>query len=351
LLDKTKPQDAVTDDSRPLIITQEGLRPSAVLTTNTDAYTQYLQARSSFQRGTKDDLETAKVDYVTALDHLSQALKLDPSFAAAWAEVAKVRVRQAMSGFIPVRQASEEARHSAERALALNSGMPAAYLSIGSVHYVFDWNWSAAEAEFKKAIELEPGNPDALRWTAYVATTLGHFNEALHLAKMAIQVDPLEVLNYKAIGWLYYRTGRYADADAAWHTMHALNPAFREDAALALTYLARGEPAAALAAHARGPRNNWDHWYQAMAYHALGRRRESDAALARFLDLQSDESPVAVAEIYAYRGEIAEALTWLDRAYERRDDDLRDIKGDPFLRNLEGDSRYKAFLRKMNLPE
>jgi TolB-like protein/Tfp pilus assembly protein PilF len=352
LLDKTKPQNVVTDDARPLITTQEDIRPQAVLSTSADAYTHYLQARSSFQRGTKDDPETAQVDYETALDYLYQALKLDPSFAAAWAEVAKVRVRQVMSRFIPVRQASEEARQSAERALALNSRMPAAYLSMGSVHYVFDWNWPAAEAEFKKAIELEPRNPDALRWAAHVATTLGHFDEAVKLAKMAIELDPLEVLNYRVIGGVYYRTGRYADADAAWRTMRALNPAlFQEDDMLALTYLARGEPAAALAAHARAPRNNWDNWYQAMAYHALGRRRESDAALARFVDLQSDESAIYVAEIYAYRGEIAEALTWLERGYERRDDDLRFIKGDPFLRNLERDSRYRAFLRKMNLAE
>jgi hypothetical protein len=75
------------------------------------------------------------------------------------------------------------------------------------------------------------------------------------------------------------------------------------------------------------------------------------AALARFENLEANDSAVDIAEIHAYRGEIDQALKWLDRAYEQRDESLAHIKGDPFLRNLEQDARYRAFLRKMKLPE
>lgn len=280
-------------------------------------------------------------------------MHLDPSFAAAWAEVANVLVRQAMSGATPLRQASEEARHAADRALTLDAQLPAAYLSSGSVEWLFNWNWLRAEAEFKKAIELEPGNADAYRWAARAATTLGHFDVALNLAAKSIELDPLEVLNYKQIGNVYFRTGRYPQAEAAWSTGRALNPAYVEEKSTArvLTLLAQGEAASALKAQARLPRSNWDNWCQAIAYHALGRQKESDASLARFVGTQTDDSAVEVAQIYAYRGEIAQALTWLNRAYERHDDSLPLIKGDPFLRNLEREPGYKAFLRKMNLPE
>jgi hypothetical protein len=61
--------------------------------------------------------------------------------------------------------------------------------------------------------------------------------------------------------------------------------------------------------------------------------------------------PSGIARVYAFRGEKDRALEWLDRAYEARDADLYNIVGDPLLKNLEGDPRYKAFLRKMNLSE
>jgi TolB-like protein/DNA-binding winged helix-turn-helix (wHTH) protein/Tfp pilus assembly protein PilF len=323
------------------------------LTQNSDAYTSYLQARSWYQRGTKDDPASGKTDYEAAARYLKQALRADPSFAAAWAEVAKVRVRQVMAGALTAREASEEAHHSAERALALNPQLAAVYVSIGSVYWVFDWNWQAAETAFKKAIELEPGNADAFRWAARAASTLGHFDEALIRVRKAIDLDPLEVLNYKMLGDVYYRTGRYEESEGAWSTGRALNPAYLrgESSAHALTLLARGEAASGLAALARVKRSNWDNWYNAIAFFMLGRREESDTALARFEALEISDSAVDIAEIHASRGEVAQALDWLGRAYEQRDERLAFIKGDPFLRNLDGDARYGSFLRKMKLLE
>jgi adenylate cyclase len=88
-----------------------------------------------------------------------------------------------------------------------------------------------------------------------------------------------------------------------------------------------------------------------VTYFAVGRRAEADAALARLIREGAKELAFEVAETYAYRGELTQAFDWLDRAYEQRDSDLTRFKGDPLFRNLEPDPRYKAFLRKMNLPE
>ena len=84
---------------------------------------------------------------------------------------------------------------------------------------------------------------------------------------------------------------------------------------------------------------------------AAGRKAESDAQLAEAIRQNGNDWAVGIARVYAFRGEKDRALEWLDRAYDARDGDLYDIVGDPLLKTLEGDPRYKAFLRKMNLPE
>jgi len=89
----------------------------------------------------------------------------------------------------------------------------------------------------------------------------------------------------------------------------------------------------------------------AMAYFALGRKADSDASLAEMLNGQNDLHPFEIAQAYAFRGESDEAFKWLDRAYAQKDSGgLPFIKSDPLFKKLESDPRYKAFLKKMNLP-
>ena len=88
-----------------------------------------------------------------------------------------------------------------------------------------------------------------------------------------------------------------------------------------------------------------------MALFVAGNRAESDAQLTQAIRRSGTSWPSEIARVYAFRGEKDHAFEWLDRAYDLRDEDLYLIKDDPLLKNLEGDARYKAFLRKMNLPE
>jgi hypothetical protein len=83
----------------------------------------------------------------------------------------------------------------------------------------------------------------------------------------------------------------------------------------------------------------------------MNRKVESNAALAAYTHAHSDDAPLEIADAHAYRGEADAAFMWLDRAYLQRESGLYWLKGDTLLRNLEGDPRYKAFLRRMNLPE
>ena len=85
--------------------------------------------------------------------------------------------------------------------------------------------------------------------------------------------------------------------------------------------------------------------------YAMHRKAESDDALKKAIKQSEPDWPVSIAKVYAFRGERDQAIAWLERAYQFHDEDLYFIKGDPQLRSLEADPRYKAFLRKMNLPE
>ncbi len=88
-----------------------------------------------------------------------------------------------------------------------------------------------------------------------------------------------------------------------------------------------------------------------LVYHALGRRSESDAALAALKSKYGGEMAYQIAEVHAFRGEADLAFEWLERAYDQRDGGVTEIKGDRLLRTLVDDPRYKAFLKKMKLPE
>jgi hypothetical protein len=88
-----------------------------------------------------------------------------------------------------------------------------------------------------------------------------------------------------------------------------------------------------------------------VVYHAMEREAESDAALSRLAREHANETAFEIAQAHAYRGEVDQAFAWLDRAYDQKDVELFWIKGDPWLKHLELDPHYRAFLRKMNLPE
>jgi tetratricopeptide (TPR) repeat protein len=89
----------------------------------------------------------------------------------------------------------------------------------------------------------------------------------------------------------------------------------------------------------------------ALVYFALGKKAEADAALASMLKDQADGNALSIAEVYAFRDQSDEAMHWLERAYAQKDPYLYKIKGDLLFKNRAGDPRYKAFLKKINLPE
>jgi tetratricopeptide (TPR) repeat protein len=167
--------------------------------------------------------------------------------------------------------------------------------------------------------------------------------------------DPINSFRYIQLAVALYSAGRFDEALVATRKSLDLNPTGLWAHWFAgVVILAKGDPELALAEMDREADEQMRLHGRVLAYHALGRNRDADAALA---DLEkrytgyAEKNPYRIAEVHAYQGEIDQAFTWLDRAFLQRDSLLPNIRADPLLKNLWPDSRYEAFLRKMKLPE
>jgi eukaryotic-like serine/threonine-protein kinase len=323
--------------------TLEGV-PSKAQQTNPEAYNAYLQGRYFADRRTREDLEKA-------IGYYEQALRIDPNYARAWVELSGVHVNQVGSGLIPVDEGFGKARKEVQKALELNPDLAEAYAQMGFIKMVHDWDWTGADAALQKALELEPANADVVRRAANLAGTLGRFDEAITLDRRAIELDPLRITTYNNLGVRAYYAGRFDQAEQALRKVLELNPQHPSTHSfLNQIYLAQSKLAEALAEMKKEPEPVWRLHGLALAYHAAGKKKEAEDALAKFIEEYQNVAAFQVAEIYAYRGEIDKAFEWLERAYTQRDGGLSEIKGDPLLRNLERDPRYTAFLKKLKLP-
>jgi tetratricopeptide (TPR) repeat protein len=186
---------------------------------------------------------------------------------------------------------------------------------------------------------------------ASLAATLGRFDEALRLDRRAVELDPLSVQAHSALSSHAWYAGRLDEAEAASRKVLELNPdSPGAQVKLGRLDLARSKPDKALEEIERVKWPALRGQGLALAYHALGRRKEADAALNAYIDQYKETWAFQVAEVYAFRGEKDEAFEWLERAYAQHDPGLAQMKGDPLLKSLESDPRYAAFLRKMRLP-
>jgi tetratricopeptide (TPR) repeat protein len=311
---------------------------------STEAYTVYLQGMHAADRFEPQGWEQGVNDFKRAFD-------LDPSFTEAAAEVADMYQYGGQVGYVSRDVAFEKTQQFAKLALKLDPNSVTAHALLGSIYGSYAWDWPAADKEIKVALGLAPNHGQTLWAATVLSLTLGRWDDGVRYAITMQEVDPL---NPNAYFWLsvgQMRRGRFAEAEAAMHRALELSPTYTFGPyTLGLILLARNQAQAALAAFLKEPRDASRIGGSALAYFALGRKAESDAALAlRIKDYGN--FAIGIAKIYAFRGESDEAFKWLDRAYEQKDALLYGIKFAPEFDKLHTDPRYKALLKKMNLPE
>ena len=346
--DVLKLQDAIAGSvarELQLTIAPEELNSHATVK-SAEAYDLYLRGRHAFDRGDKEGLEEALMLFQRALD-------LDPTSTHAAGWIAASYSTQVLVGSLAPAAGFEQARRMATVAVKLDPNNARAYVAMAMIHLMYDWDWAGAERELQKATTLAPGDVEVLSGEAGLSATLGRWDDALRQSKAALSQDPLDANKLVGLSIIQMIRGNLQEAEAAMRRALEIRPSYTYGHYnLGLIFLERGDPDRALREMQQETINDGRQQGLALVYYALGRKADADAALAALIKEQADASALGIAQVYAFRGQSDEAMHWLERAYAQKDPYLSGIKGDwLFMKGLETDPRYKAFLRKMNLPE
>ena len=313
--------------------------------TNPEAYQAYLQAEYFSERGESEE------DLGKALDYTDKAIKLDEKYAPAWALRSSVQNTMAEVALTDTTEGFRKARNDAERAIALDPTLASAYLALARTQIFYDWDWDAADTSLAKAAALEPGSVEIFRVRSHLSLILGNLDQAITLYEQAVALDPLRANSHLNLGQLLYLSGRYDEAQAALQKALDLNPqATYVHLTMGEALIVEGKPQQALAEIEKEPIEWGKLTGQALAYHALGREQDSNAALASLIEKYGPAGAFQIGQVYAYRGEADRSFEWLERAYKQRDPGLPEIKTDPLFKNLRRDQRYAELLKKMRLP-
>jgi tetratricopeptide (TPR) repeat protein len=268
----------------------------------------------------------------------------------AYAELALSEYYAADSGgAVAVKQ---EALPTADKAVILAPDEADAHAVRGFLRAYISWDWSGAQADFAKALALDPDDSAINRRYARLLASNGRLSEAIAATKKAIGLDPLSSTAWSNLGLQLIENGQFAAAQEAIRRSLEIQP----ESAYALSNLGavqllEGNPAEALATFRQVTREAFCLTGIAMAEHALSHVKESQQALDELIAKHAQDSACEIAKVYAWRGEKDKAFEWLERAYQQHDGALSEVKVNVLLASLRGDSRFAALLRKMQLPE
>jgi TolB-like protein/Flp pilus assembly protein TadD len=318
--------------------------PSRPVLKSTAGYDLYQRGRHALDR-------FDKVGFEKAAGYFEQALALDPSALRAAESLALVHLYMVEWGYAPPREGFERARASWDSVLALDAVSAVAHAQLALISAIYDWDWAAAVARIQRALALDPRDPGILVTAGIIHLALGRLDEAAASFNAALALDPLGAVAHGALGTVHHRSGRLPLAEAEFRRALEISPTYLWGHwSLGTVLLSAGNLDAALSQMQQATPDWGGDVGLACIYHAMNRRSESDAALARATKEFAGRCAYIISEAHAFRGEIDQAFTWLERAFDQKDVMLYRIKGDPILRNLEPDPRYKAFLKKMKLP-
>jgi serine/threonine-protein kinase len=300
------------------------------------AYEAYLQGRFYYYKMTPADLATART-------YFELAVRKDPGYARAYVGLANAIATPAHIGLMPPSAPFAQARELTLKALAMDDTLPEAHDLLARLKYAYDWDWTGAEAGFRRAIALDPNYADVHFVYGELLQSLRRYEEALTESARAVDLDPHNTMFRRQVAHVLLALGRRDEAIALFQTLedHAgLWDAFyltgQYDRALDEARRAMmGEVGAAVAAHVGEG--------YAAAMRQAAATRASRAA-------NTYVSPVSMARLQMHAGDIDAALESLEHACDARDTRLVYVLGDPLYQSLREHPRFQAILRRMNVP-
>ena len=309
--------------------------------TDPKAYGLFLQARELGRQNTAEGY--SKSDAL-----LRQVLEIDPRYAAAWTGLARNFTNKVNIGLLSSHEGYARAREAAEKALAIDSDNALAHTRLGLVAMYGDNDLAAAARHFQRALALDPTDLDVLNNAASFLQSLGRLDEALALREAVVRRDPVNVTALSNFGNSQRLAGRYDAAIASLRTVLGLSPArggVRFQLELAL--LLKGDATAALAEIEQEKIEVLRMIGLPMAYCALGRKAEADAALDAAIGKYEKDWAYNIAFVNSVCGDADRAFEWLDKAVAFQDGGLGEIVAENLFEKIHSDPRWLPFLRRI----
>jgi TolB-like protein len=307
-------------------------------TENIEAYNLYLQGRFFMNKRNMNK----------AVDFFEQAIKEEPAYAIAYANLSYAYATIGDFGIVPPKEAFPKAKEYAKKALELDGSLGEAYNSLAIVKHIYEWDWQNAEKDFKRAIELNPDYAPAHQEYAEYLTKKGRFEEALQEIKYAQELEPFSVIFHAIEGLILSYRRHYDQAIEKLKRVINMDPELSQARNyLGWAYLRKGIYEEALAVfQERGSALEI-----AFSYAKLGKLPEAQVILGNTIE-ESRETyvhPSRFAKVYFVIGDNDQGFKWLERGYEKHDNLLCYIKISPEFDSVRSDPRFKALLKKINL--
>ena len=256
------------------------------------------------------------------------------------------------------REALLKGKAAASKALEIDGTSGGAHVALARIREYLEWDWPGAEAEFTRALEVDPNNADAHRWYSTYLSVIGRHPEAIAEMKRTQELDPLSRVVNVELGWSYLYARQHDRAMEQWRNVLEIEPNYYLiHHSLGLGYLAMGKYHEALPEFEKaitlgGGFDLWNLTPLGRAYALSGNRVKALQILKQINQLYKPRTvpPVAVAMIYSSLGETDRALAFLEKAYEEHSTDLVYLKVDPVYDPLRSEQRFEDLMRRMGLP-
>lgn len=318
---------------------------------NRKAFDDHLQGRYLYwNMRTKENLEKA-------IEYFQSAINADRTYAPAYAGLADCYnlLGTEQIGALPPIESRRKAEEAAGEALQLDGELAEAHAALGWVKH-FNWDWAAAEREFKLAIELNPNHANGHLFYAGFLASSGRLEEGIGEVNRAQELDPFSLAISAQRGFILENARRYDEAIEQLRRVIAVDPnRYPAHWYLGHTYAASGrfneaiaasEKAAALSGRSPGALG-----FLGLAYGLAGRKDEANNVLKELLELKRRRyvSPPALANVYLGLGNKDQALFWLEKGYQERSNYMAYLKVFPLLDPLRSDPRFDDLLRRIGL--
>jgi TolB-like protein/Flp pilus assembly protein TadD len=330
----------------------EQARLAATRPVDPEAYEDYLKGRYYFNQRTENALNRS----ITCFE---RAIANDPAYAPAQSGLADAYAMLGFRGGFPSQAAWSRAKAAALTAIELDNALAEPHASLAFIAETFEWDWQTAEREYKRALQLNPGDAQAHNWYAGYLTYTGRFDQAILEGVRARDLDPLSLPINNALAGRLLAAGRYQEAlqqvrktlelDAHYAPAHQT---------LGWVYLRTRKQQNAIrefqnALTLSGSEDSDLELDLGFAYAVCGKREEARAILAKLEKLQQQRlvPSGSIAILHGALGESNEAFAWLDRAYQERDPQLTYLKAGRRFEPLRKDARFEQLLHRVGLPD